>query len=90
MTRGSLETDETEGWRWGGGEWRQVRQKRSRERKGQSQSMRQKKAAVVGGDVLALVAVPVEIAARSWLVIRIRESAGRTSDDVRLRDRYTV
>ena len=74
----------------GEGEWRQVRQKRSKEREARSQSVRQKMGAVTGGDVLALVAIPVEISARSWLVIRIRESAGRTSDDVRLRDRYTV
>ena len=52
--------------------------------------MRQKEGVMVGGDVLALVAVPVEISARSWLVIRIRESAGRTSNDVRLSDGYTV
>ena len=67
----------------GEGEWRQVRQKRSKAREAQSQSVRQKKGAEVFGDVLALVAIPVEISARSWLVIRIRESAGRTSDDVR-------
>ena len=67
-----------------------MRQKRSREREAQSQSVRQKKGAEVGGDVLALVAIPVEISARSWLVIRLRESAGRASEDVRLRDGYTV
>ena len=67
-----------------------MRQKRSREREARSQSVRQKEGVMVGGDVLALVAVPVEISARSWLVIRIRESAGRTSNDVRLSDGYTV
>lgn len=56
----------------GEGEWRQVRQKRSTEREAQSQSVRQKKGAEVGGDVLALVAIPVEISARSRSVIRLR------------------
>ena len=73
MTRGSLDTDETEGWRWGrrGVATSETEEK---QRVGRAKSISEaEEGCGGGGDVLALVAVPVEISARSWSVIRLRE-----------------